>query len=379
MQRNFLILIAVIGILGLSLGSFTFVSAATFNNVVVNVQTSSMQADYFIVNAFNMTGYLEASVQTHYSVASFELPSGQYIFTATANNQSYSAYDPVPPLATSGGAASSSISPSLPVYVAPAVEYGFSVQQISSSTSITITTQNVIQYPTNSLAVKVLYPNGTAAAGASVSASVFGSSYYWGYEANVVTWATTAANGIATLTTPTAPVQINAWLWIQSNETSSPTVMVGAPSQVVNGSVIAIPTYVGLAGSALVVPSQSSVTITLQVQQPNYWVTPYVGASTAVPSSSSLEAGPGSLPSSVYTQQQGSPNLQNFRSPSTTSTPQSTPSQITLTGGSTPTPINSGNMFGGSLFAISVLIVVAIVTVVVVGLTLIFKGKRKNL
>ena len=155
MQRNFLILIAVIGILGLSLGSFTFVSAATFNNVVVNVQTSSMQADYFIVNAFNMTGYLEASVQTHYSVASFELPSGQYIFTATANNQSYSAYDPVPLLATSGGAASSSISPSLPVYVAPAVEYGFSVQQISSSTSITITTQNVIQYPTNSLAVKV--------------------------------------------------------------------------------------------------------------------------------------------------------------------------------------------------------------------------------
>jgi hypothetical protein len=117
----------------------------------------------------------------------------------------------------------------------------------------------------------------------------------------------------------------------------------------------------------------------LQVQQPNYWVTPYIGASLAVSSSSNLEAGPGSVPSSVYTQQQGNPNLQNFQSPSTTSTPQPIPSQTTLTGGSTPTPISSGNMFGGSLFAISVLIVVAIAAVVVVGLTLIFRGKRKNL
>src|SRR6202142_4409175 len=232
MQRKFLLIIAVIGILGLgflSLASISFVNAAAFNNVQVNIQTSSIQADYFDVNAFNMTGYLESSVQTHYSAASFELPTGQYIFTVTANNESNSVY-PVPLLSTSSGAASS---PMLPIYIAPAVEYGFSVNQISSSTSITIITQNVTQYPTNSLAVTVQFPNGTTAVGASVSASVIGSSYYWGYEPNVVTWALTGADGVATLTVPTAPVQINAWLWVQSNGTGYGTPQVGAPSQVV--------------------------------------------------------------------------------------------------------------------------------------------------
>ena len=37
---------------------------------------------------------------------------------------------------------------SFPIYVAPAVEYGYSVQQVSSSMSITISTQNVTAYPT---------------------------------------------------------------------------------------------------------------------------------------------------------------------------------------------------------------------------------------
>ena len=169
-----------------------------------------------------------------------------------ANNESNSVY-PVPLLSTSSGAATSTSSiPSLPIYVAPAVEYGFSMKQISSPTSFTITTQDVTQFPTNALAVTVQYANGTAAVGASVSASVIGSSYYWGYEPNVVTWATTGADGVANLIVPTAPVQINAWLWIPSNETGVPTPkVVGAPSQVINGSVIAYPIYLGLAGSAL--------------------------------------------------------------------------------------------------------------------------------
>ena len=365
MQRNFLLLITVASILGLgllSLCSFSFASASTLNNVVISIQTSSIQADYFVVNAYNMSGYLESSVQTHYSAASFELPNDQYIFTVTANNESNSVYNPVPLLSTSSGSASSSSLPSLPIYVAPAAEYGYLVQQISNSTSITINTQNVSQYPTNSLDVKVLYPNGTAAAGASVSASVIGSSYYWGYEPNVVTWASTGADGIATLTTPTAPVQINAWLWIPSNETSFPTpAAVDAPGQIVNGAIIAYPIYVGLAGSALVLPPQTSPTINLQAQQPNYWVTPYIGAATAVPSSSDLAAGPGSVPSSVYAQQQGSPNLQSFPAPSTSST-----------GGSTPTP----NIGGDS--EILILVTIAAVAVIVVSLALILRSKRKK-
>ena len=157
---NFLV---VIVILGLCFGSLSFASSATFNNVAINIQTSGIQADYFVVNAFNMSGYLESSTQTHYSAASFELPDGQYIFTATANNES-SVY-PMPLLTASAGAASSSSDLSLPIYVAPAEEYGFLVQQISSSMLLTITTQNVSQYPTNSFAVKVVYDNGYSRCG----------------------------------------------------------------------------------------------------------------------------------------------------------------------------------------------------------------------
>lgn len=387
MQRNFLLLIAIVSILGLgifSLGSVSLASAATLNNVEVSIQTSSIQADYFVVNAFNMSGYLESSVQTHYSAASFELPNGQYIFTVTANNESNSVY-PVPLLSPSSGAASSSSLPSLPIYIAPAVEYGFSVKQITNPTSITIITQNVNQFPTNPLAVTVQYPNGTAAVGALVSASVIGSSYYWGYEPNVVTWATTGANGVANLIVPTAPVQINAWIWIPSNETGSSTPPnVGAPGQIVNGAIIAYPIYEGLAGASLVVPPQTSATITLQAQQPNYWITPYMGAATpsgttAAPNSSgsSSAPGPGSVPSSVYAQQQGSPNLQSYPTPSTTTVPQPTTPQTTSV--STPTPNSPGNFVGGGTsLLILVLVAVAVVVVGVVSLTLRMKSKRKK-
>lgn len=125
----------------------------------------------------------------------------------------------------------------------------------------------------------------------------------------------------------------------------------------------------------MVVPPQISVTFTLLAQQLNYWVTPYMGAATAVPSTSSgIAAGPGSVPSSVYAQQQGSPNLQSFQA-----TPQPTPVQTTSIGGSTPTPSSSGFIMEGSLFSILVLVVVAVVAVVAVSLVLILKSKRKNL
>ena len=254
MPKNLNFLVSVV-MLGLCFSSLSFANSATFNNVAINIQTSGIQADYFIVNAFNMSGYLESSTQTHYSAASFELPDGQYIFTATANNQSY--VYPVPLLTASAGAASSSGALSLPIYVAPAEEYGFLVQQVSGSSALTITTQNVSQYPTNSLTVKVVYDNGTAAVGASVSASVIGSSYYWGYESNVVTWASTGEDGVANLVTPVAPVQIDVWIWVPSDTTNYPTPQMDVPGQVVNGTIIAYPIYVGLAGSALVVPPQT--------------------------------------------------------------------------------------------------------------------------
>jgi hypothetical protein len=373
MRRNLNLLIVIV-ILGLCLGSLSVASSASFNNVEINIQTSGIQADYFVVNAFNMSGYLESSTQTHYPAASFELPDGQYIFTASANNES-SDY-PVPLLTASTGAASSSGALSLPIYVAPVEEYGFLVQQVSNSMPLTITTQNVSQYPTNSLAVKVVYNNGSAAVGASVTASVIGSSYYWGYESNVVTWATTGEEGVAMLITPVAPVQINVWIWVPSNSTSYPAPKMGVPGQVVNGTVIAYPIYIGLAGSGLMVPPQTSVTVTLQIQQPNYWVVPYAGTAslsgTSVPGSSSsgYAAGPGSVPSSVYVQQQGSPNLQNFQVPSSTDSPQPTVSATT----SSPDNI-TGNMFMATI----VLIAVVAVAVVVVSLALVLRHKKKSI
>lgn len=172
------------------------VSAQLFSNVQITIQISNSQSNYFVVNAYNMSGYLEASTQTHYPTASFELPKNQYIFTVTANNAS--APSPVPLLGGSGSTSNGTASPLLPLYVAPAVEYGYAIEQVTGSTSLTIATKNVNQYPTNTLTVKVSYANGTAAQGAYVSASVMGSSYYWGYEPDVITWATSGSDGTAT-------------------------------------------------------------------------------------------------------------------------------------------------------------------------------------
>ena len=328
-SKAIFLFVGLIFILGFGFLSQSFLPLATaeaFNNVQINIQTSSIQADYFVVDAFNMSGHMEASEQTQFAGASFELPNGQYIFTVTANNESYSEYSPVPLLAPSSGQSSPS-EPSLPIYVAPSVEYGYSIQQVSSSMTITITTQNVAQFPTNSLSVEVSYANGTAAADASVSASVIGSSYYWGYEPNIVTWSSTGVDGVATLLIPTAPVQIDAWSWVPSNGTTVPVPQPGVAGQNVNGTVIAIPIYIGLAGTTLVVPPQTTVSITLQPQQNNYWVTPTLGTATptATSSGSTYAAGPGSVPYPVYDQQQGNPKLQNLQVPSSTPSPHPIP------------------------------------------------------
>ena len=334
----FLSLFSVFGLIFIS-PALPLTTASTFNNVQITVQTSSLEANYFVVNAYNMTGYLEASTQTHYPSASFELPSSQYIFTVTANNESYSVVPPVltpsTPSTPSGGAASSTSTPSLPIYIAPAVEYGYSVQPVSSPINITIITQNVTSFPTNQISVSVLYSNGTAAADAYVSASVIGSAYYWGYEPNVVTWTTTGTDGTANLLTPIAPLTIDSWLWVPYNETSYPVPQSAASGQgqAVNGTIIPAPIYIGLAGSTTILPPQTNAVITLQLQQTDYWATPYTGTATPTgTTSTSYAAGPGSVPYSVYEQQQGNPNLQNLQ-PSSSPTPQptATPSTTPVT------------------------------------------------
>jgi hypothetical protein len=301
-----------------SFSSSSLAQTGSYNSVQVFVQTSSSLPDYYTVSAFNMTGYMVSSCQTQYPAASFMLPNGQYIFTVTADQSSDNIYySPTPMVGTN----SAQGLPSMEIYEAPVVEYGYSVQQISGPTTFTVSTQNVTSYPTTTLTLQVYYANGTAAQGASVTASILGSDYYWGYESSTVMWNTTQDDGSATLVTPLAPVQIDAWNWIPvplpQNET---TITVTVAGEQVNVTVYWQPTYVGLAASTLIIPPQNSASLVLHIQQPSYWVMPYGAQSTpTLGGQGTASSSSTSIPATVYQQQQGNPILKNYQAPSTTS------------------------------------------------------------
>jgi hypothetical protein len=358
--------------------SFSFVGAVSlYEDVQISVQTSSSLPDSFTFNAFNMTGFMIASYQTHYPAASFQLLKGQYIFTVSASSSSNQIYavplsgTVAPSVASSSNAVLSA--PNSPIYSSPVVEYGYTVQQISGSTTFTVSTMNVTSFPTNTLSIKVAYVNGTAAEGASVTASVLGANYYWGYQNGLTLWATTDANGVANLVTPVAPVQLDAWSWLPVNlPQSQSTVQVNVGGETVNVTVYWQPSYVGLAGSAIIVPTESSASMTLHIQQSNYWVVPYTGAASLAKLGSSSASSPGSIPASVVQAQTGNPLLQNYQ-PSTG------------TSSTVPTPIVSPSpettLFptgGGQNTNIEILLVLAIVALVVAaaGLLLAVRIRR---
>ena len=211
-------------------GSIASVHAATasasFDNVQVTVRTTSSLPDFFTVSAYNMTGGLVASYQSQYPAAAFELPSGAYIFTATATQQQ-TIYYPVglagtasaTATATAESSGGSVVSPPIkcctppvdccPAYTQPVVEYGYVSQQVTAPTSLTISTAQVNQTATSTLRVMVTYPNGTAASGVYVSASVLGDTYGWAYSSSVVSMSNnTDPSGAVTLITPAAPVLV---------------------------------------------------------------------------------------------------------------------------------------------------------------------------
>ena len=310
---------ALMGLILLSSTSLVFANAVSYNNVQVFIQTTSNLPDRFTVSAYNMTGYLVASTQTQYPAAAFELPDGEYIFTATAEYQYYYA---VPMMGGSTGMMGSDIAKGEPMppmpspyYVGPLVEYGYHVTQVVGSTSFTISTQNVTSFPTTKLTVKVTFANGTAAQGASVSASVIGSWYYWSYGSDLVTWNSTDADGVATLIAPQAPIRIDVWSWvpIPLPPQTGPVVVGGEKANV---TVYNQATYVGLAGSTVIIPPQTSATVTLHDQQTSYWIMPYAVRETATREGlPTVPVGPDSIPAPVYSLQQGSPNLANYVAP----------------------------------------------------------------
>jgi hypothetical protein len=123
------------------------------------------------------------------------------------------------------------------------------------------------------VSVKVQFVNGTAVAGASVSASVVGVSYpVYGPDLDLKMCAQTGTDGVAHLVVPSLPVEVTAWDWIRVNLPANiTTIPVNIGGETINVTVIWEPIYVGLAGSALIIPPQNSTTITLHIQEPSFW------------------------------------------------------------------------------------------------------------
>ena len=259
-------------------GAFTSATATTpaLYNVQVSVQTTSTLPDYFVVSAYNSSGALLTTSQNQYPTGSLEVPAGSYVFTATAIVQS-SYYQPYP--VNYGGSAAPSSSASLCcIYKQPVVEYGFAVKEVSGSMSLTIPTKNMNATSTTAITIQANYPNGTAASGASISASIVGNQYWWGYDSKVSMYNSTNAGGSATLVTPNAPLLLSVWASLPvALPTNQTTVQRTIAGEAVNVTVYWQPTYVSFAGWSLLTPPQTSAKVILHYQQPMYYVTSYAG------------------------------------------------------------------------------------------------------
>lgn len=272
------------------------VSAAAspqYHNVQIFLQTQSQDANMYTLTTYESNGTLVSSTQSQYPAFSLELPSGTYLFAASAINKSSSYW-----------------------WYYSTSEYGYQLGQISSDTTINIQTQSLASIPTSKVTVQAQFVNGTAMSGASVYASVVGM-WYWSSiynDRSLVFWNQTSSNGFATLTVPALPVEVTAWNWIRvdlpSNQT---TIQKNVGGQEVNVTVYWQPMYVGLSGSAVIIPPQNSAQITLYAnQEPNYWmyapgtlnaVSPSMGAN-GYPGITSVSNGPSAVPAQVGSAQQ---------------------------------------------------------------------------
>jgi len=108
----------------------------------------------------------------------------------------------------------------------------------------------------------------------------------------------------------------------------------------VNVTVYWQPSSMGLAGDALIIPPTTSASITLHVQTPTYWATPY-GAATGTALSSSGAVGPspppaaGAIPAKVAQQYQ---SVQGYSAATTISAPIRTVTATPEAVSTAPTP-----------------------------------------
>jgi len=313
------------------------VSAASFNNVQVFATTTSSQAYDFQFAAYNLTGSLVASTQTSYPAAAFELPTGGYLFTVSATYYDYGIGYACPvaqgtATSSSGKAPSTGTSPPmvrangsgsspaqiLPLCYPPSSEYGYATATVSGPQQVNVQLQNVTTMPTTSVTVRVSYVNGTAASDASVYASIVGEWYYWwGPNSSVTMSGQTDSNGVAHLVLPEAPTVVTAWMWVPIISNTNGTIQTTIGGQKTNITVYWQPTYVGLSGSGLLLPPQSSIDLTLRYQQPDNWVMPggvlsqgaYAGAASAGTVASQPSGVPALASGSSGTQSSSQPYL----------------------------------------------------------------------
>jgi hypothetical protein len=231
-----------------------------------------------------------ASYQSQYPVASFELPPGNYIFTADAMNETSRYYPPSPiPLqvtsstiaASPGGVADTMIK--CCVYQ-PSYEYGYASVQVGGSTSpLNIQTKPLNATPISTVSVQVEYPNGTAAANAYVSASVLGDEFGWSYGHGSVSLYGTADNrGVVRLSVPAAPLLVSASASIPVdlpyNQTIIPVTVAG---ERVNVTAYWEPNSLSFGGQTLILPPQTSGAIILKYQPQSYPIVYGVPAQTS--------------------------------------------------------------------------------------------------
>jgi hypothetical protein len=385
-----LLSISIMGILLASVGGLALspaFGATSYNNVQIFAQTTDVTQGIFTIAAYNSSGFLVSSSQTMYPAAAFELPSGNYLFTVSAMDQT-NYYPYAMPLtgsgtSTAGSPTATDVVPS--TYEYPKVEYGFQLQEISGPSTLNIKTLPIENITLAKITVKVLFANGTAAADASVSASVVGAWYWWyGPDASLKMYTQTGADGVAQLAVPSVPVDVTAWDWLPVQlPTSQTTVPVNVGGETVNVTVYWQPTYVGLGGSALIIPPQNSATITLHVQQPTYWymskdlsggastgaMTPTVtSAPTDTSSSGTISNSASGVPTFISTQ---------FSSSSASmSTLQTQIPSLTTTTASPGAVATSNNDY---TFPLTIAVIVALAIAVLSFTLVLLRGRKKNL
>jgi hypothetical protein len=239
-------------------------AAVPLNSVQVTIQTTKDLPYQYTLTAYNTSGYQVANFYGNFPEAAFGVPSGTYLITASAY---YQGINPCYPCPLGTGVNETAI----PIrYQSPIAEYGYAVEKVTGPIQITIATKNETDYPLVSMPVHVSFFNGTAAAGASVSAYIvqmgYGSTQGW------VSYGQTGNDGNFTLVMPDAPVEVSTYLslpiLLPKNVTTTVPVEVGG--QKVNVTVYWQPTQVNLFGQALILPPQKGVDITLQYRQYPY-------------------------------------------------------------------------------------------------------------